>query len=89
MGKKSHQNSGIAANSARKEHHLIERDLVVGNFWAARKLARKLAAESEANGADLALAQRTLRLTWPDTIAILIGLLVSCFSLGVGFWAAY
>lgn len=63
--------------------------LEAGNNFEARKIAMKILSRDVKSDADITLAHTALRITWPDTIAILAGLASLVVTVGVGFLVAY
>lgn len=76
-------------NISRSEIAKLERNLFVGNFFKARKEARQILDTSELPATTYQRAAIALKITWPDAIALLIGVLCLAFSITVLFLARY
>jgi len=86
MSKKQQQTKNPGASSA-KEVNLVRSYLAKGDFWIARRLAHKSLQEEPA--ADSAFFKNVLKMTWPDSGALLIGVVCMAFTSAVAFWSAY
>lgn len=62
----------------------MEQYLKVGNFFMARKEAH-LVLSSSPSADQTEAAHRVLKITWPDPVALLMGLLCLSFSIVIAF----
>lgn len=67
----------------------INRLLGVGNYYLVRTMARKILLNESRSEADTALAERALTITWPDTLALVVGLICLVVTTGTAFLVAY
>lgn len=67
----------------------IEKFITRGNNWAARKMAHALLKDPELQVSERQAALRVLKITSPDTVALLTGGICLFFIIVVAFLVAY
>jgi hypothetical protein len=60
-----------------------------GDFLSLRKICRATSVAPDSSPKELALSQRMLKITKPDSIALIVGALCFLFVLCVSFLVAY
>jgi hypothetical protein len=63
--------------------------VVSGNYYAARRDAHAVLMASDKSIADKEEANRVLKITWPDPVALLAGLACLSLTLVVSYFSAY
>ncbi len=88
MSRKINETKKIKSSSLSQEVNELNRLLVVGNNYCARKLAKRIIA-AKTNEADHDFAVFAIRKTAPDPIALLTGLVCFSATVIVAFAAGY
>jgi hypothetical protein len=64
----------------------LDKLLRLGNYFSARRIAKKMATEDAEHAR---IAQKALRITWPDKMALLAGIISLLVIIIVAFVVAY
>lgn len=67
----------------------LKAQLVAGDYYGVRKQAHTIMNASDKSPAEKDAARQALKITWPDSIALLTGFLCLSFTVGVTFLVAY